>query len=155
MYIINVWNIQHLVSESRSSHSRGVVQNIYKPRCSSIFYNIHRKHLCSNLLSIKLLARRSATLLKGYSSNTGVFLWILQNFLRTAFLYRTPYQGDCFCQSSTVRFSQPTVTLLDLIYHIYSLSCLIYFSSMSGDIPWLCMVIKIMYIAMYLGVGFA
>ena len=36
--------------------------------------------------------------------------------------------GGCFCQSSILRISQPTATLLDLTYYIYSLSCLSYCS---------------------------
>ena len=47
-------------------------------------------HRCRSLFLIKrLFARRPATLLKK-DFNTVVFLWILQNFLKATFSYRTP-----------------------------------------------------------------
>ena len=53
--------------------------DILQSRCSLKFRNIYRKRPCWNLCSIKLKAWRPVTWLKRYS-NSGVFLWILQNF---------------------------------------------------------------------------
>ena len=52
-----------------------------------------RKHLSWSLFLIKLQASRPTTLLKPYS-NTGVFLWILQNFQEHLF-WRRP-GSSCF-----------------------------------------------------------
>ena len=51
------------------------------------------KHLCWSLFFNKVADLRPETLLKR-DSNTGVFRWILWNFLRTRFL-QNPY-GGCF-----------------------------------------------------------
>ena len=40
-----------------------------------------------------------------YSQETPVFKSVFNKVLRTAFLYRTPYQDGCFCQSGTVRYT--------------------------------------------------
>ena len=61
--------------------------------CSQIFVKINvlkifaiftRKHLCRSVFLRRLQVLKPANLLKR-DSNTGIFLWILQNFLRTAF----------------------------------------------------------------------
>ena len=52
------------------------------------------KHLSWSLSLVKLKTFSSVTLLKK-SSNTGVFLWTLQNFKEHIF-YRIP-PDDCFC----------------------------------------------------------
>ena len=51
--------------------------DVLQNRCSWKFLNIHKK------------TPKLEPLITN-DSNTAVFLWILQNFLRTAFLYRTP-----------------------------------------------------------------
>ena len=59
----------------RSSRS----QMFFKIVVLKNFAKFTRKHLCWSLFSIKLQALRPATLLKR-DSDTGAFLWILQNF---------------------------------------------------------------------------
>ena len=69
-------------SNNRSSHRRCSVKN-------GVLRNFARftgKHLCQVSFLIKLQAE---------SCGTGVFLWILRNFLEHLF-YRTP-RDDCFC----------------------------------------------------------
>ena len=68
----------------RCSNKKGVLKNF------AVFTG---KHLCWNLLLIKLQAFRPATLLKR-DSNKGVFLWILPNFYEHVF-WRTSANG-CF-----------------------------------------------------------
>ena len=65
----------------RSNHWRCSV----KKRCSLKFCNIHSKTPVLESLFNKVAGLRPSTLLKR-SSNTGVFTWILRNFLRTPIL---------------------------------------------------------------------
>ena len=72
--------------------------NVFQNRCSWKFCNIPRKTPVLKLLFSKVIQSwRSAILLKG-GSNTGVFLWILQNFSDHLF-WRTSAKG-CFCTSN-------------------------------------------------------
>ena len=69
-----------------------VPADVLRNSCFLKFRNIHRETPVLESLFNKvavLKAYSPATLLKGHS-NTGVFLWILRHFLRTAFFYRTP-----------------------------------------------------------------
>ena len=64
---------------TQSSHQRCSKKTVIKN-----FAIFTGKHLCWSYFLIKLLASRSATVLKR-DSNTGVFLWILQIFKNTYF----------------------------------------------------------------------
>ena len=59
------------------------------------FANSKGKHLCWSLCLIKLQVSRPAFLSKR-DSNTGAFLWNLQNLLENLFLKNT--SSGCFCQ---------------------------------------------------------
>ena len=74
--------IHYLIhSSTMTIVQKQLFEGVFRNRCSLIFCNIHRKHLRWSLFLIKFLK----TFLKR-DSNTGVFLWILEEQL----FYRTP-----------------------------------------------------------------
>ena len=75
---------------ARSSHRRFYIREALLTN----FPIFTGKHLSWSLFLIKLQSFRSATLLKR-DPNTGVFLWVLQNFSEHLF-WRTS-ANDCFC----------------------------------------------------------
>ena len=78
-------------NKSKSSRS----QIVFKIGVLKNFINFIGKYIYWNLFLIKLQAWRPATLLKR-DSNTGVFLWNLQNFSEHFFLQNI--SGGCFCK---------------------------------------------------------
>ena len=82
----NCWvlNTPHYFEMSRSSSS----QMFFKIGILNNFTIFTGKHLYWSLFLLKLQALRPTTLFKR-DSNTGVFLWILRNFVEWLFLYNT------------------------------------------------------------------
>ena len=80
------------------------------------FANSKGKHLCWSLCLIKLQVSRPAFLSKR-DSNTGTFLWNLQNLLENLFLKNT--SSDCFCQL------QPIFDFYNLCRPVEMNSCLV------------------------------
>ena len=78
-----VLTFQQIVWINRSSH----LQMIFKIDILKNFATIAGKHPCWSLFLIKLKTWSPAALLKR-DHNTGVSMWILQNFLRTAFFIK-------------------------------------------------------------------
>ena len=74
------------INSKTQEFQRQLFEDFLQNRCFWKLRNIHRKTPVAVLKSllIKLQAFRPANLLKR-DSNTVVFLWILRNFLRTAF----------------------------------------------------------------------
>ena len=87
MLHVNLWVINHL------TYKKQPPKVVYKKAVRKNFTMFMRKHLCWSVFSIKLQAFRPITLLKR-ESNTGYFLWILQNFQEHLF-WRTSANG-CF-----------------------------------------------------------
>ena len=65
---------------------------LYKKRVLKNFAKFTGKHLCQSLPEAE-----ACNFIKKRDSETGVFLWILQNFWEHLFLQNT--SGDCFCTS--------------------------------------------------------
>ena len=91
-YFLNFIDMNHKLKKclnSRSSHqSCSIEKSVLKN-----FAIFTGKHLRWSLLLIDFRASRPATFFKS-DSNTGIFLWILQNFL---FWWKSA--NNCFCSS--------------------------------------------------------
>ena len=100
----------------------------YKECILKNFCKIHRKTLCQSLFFSKVAGLRPASLLKRYS-DTGVFLWILQSFLRRPFLQNTSVD-DCFCKLFAY------CTLRKRKHHKSFKLVWRFINSMTGGVPW-------------------
>ena len=91
--------------------------SIYSQRAEAtvrrMFFKMFTGNVFKSLLS-KVADLKPCKFIKRILVQHRCFPVNIANFLRTASIYRTFYQGGCFCQSNTARFSQPTVTLVDL-----------------------------------------